>query len=132
MSAAAVSVRTRNHRDIGARRRFPPADAGSRRFCRSLPAEYGTAGGPAGQTELNRLAPGRYSLGVNWLRGQEIAPDRLVAQRGDKGPMRRAIVLGDPRSERHQALPPRHFAVAGSGGIAALRGKYQLRPPRTD
>src|SRR5450755_4019545 len=104
MSAAAVSIRTRNHRDIGTRRGFPPADAGSRRFCRALPAEYGTAGCPAGQTELNRLAP--CALFVNRLRAQEIAPDRLVAQRGDKGAMGRAIVLRDPRRERRRALPP--------------------------
>src|SRR6202795_617193 len=121
MSAAAVSVRTRNHRDIGARRRFSPADAGSRRFCRSVPAEYGTAGCPAGQTELNRLAPARYSLRVNWLRAQEIAPDRLVAQRGDKGAMGRAIVLRDPRRERRQTLPPRHFAVPARTRLAGLR-----------
>src|ERR1700730_2450731 len=114
MSAAAVSVRTRNHRDIGARWRFPPADAGSRRFCRSVPAEYGTPGCPAGQTELNRLAPARYSVGAHLLRAQEIAPDRLAAQRGNEAAMGRAIVLRDPRRERRRSLPPRHFAIPAS------------------
>ena len=42
--AAVVPVRARDHRNVGARRRLPAADAGSRGFRRPLPAEHGAAG----------------------------------------------------------------------------------------
>ena len=44
MPAAAVPVRARDHRDFGARRRVPAADARSGRFRRSVSPEHGTAG----------------------------------------------------------------------------------------
>ncbi len=47
VSAAAVPVRARNHRDRGARWRVPAADAGSGRFRRPVPPEPGTAGAAA-------------------------------------------------------------------------------------
>ena len=49
MPAAAVPVRARNHRDVGARRRLPAADARSRRFRRSVSPEHGAAGRRAGR-----------------------------------------------------------------------------------
>ena len=63
---------------------------------------------------------------------QKIVPDRLVAQRGDKGPMGRAVFIGDPRRERHLADPPRHFAVPAGARIAGLRRQNQLRLPGPD
>src|SRR3954447_13542780 len=96
MSAAAIPVRAGDHCDIGARWRVPAADARSGGFCRPVPPEHRTAGCSAGEA---KLAPAdREAL-------KKVVPDRLVAQRGDKIPMRRAVGLGNSRRKRYQALP---------------------------
>ena len=69
----------------GARRRLPAADAGPRRFRRPVPPEHGTAGGGAGRSAASRAnQPSRFQT----ARPEKFVPDRLVAERGDKGPMR--------------------------------------------
>ena len=78
-------------------------------------------------------------------RGQESSRSLLKANRAKKSfqiglspsvatkcPMRRAIGLGDPRRQRHRALPPRHFAVSARAHLAGLRRQDQLRLPGPD
>ena len=51
MPTAVVPVRARDYRDLGSRRRLPPADAGPGRFRRSLSPESGTAGRGSGSAQ---------------------------------------------------------------------------------
>src|SRR6516165_40883 len=100
MPAAVVPIRTRDYRHFRARWRISAFDARSRRLRRSLSAEYGTAG------RRSAGGPGQAQLGG----AEEIVPDRLVAERGDKGAMRLAIGVSHPWHKRNKTLPPRHFA----------------------
>ena len=44
--------------------------------------------------------------------------------------MRRAVVIGDARRQRHFALPPRRFAKSAGLRGAGFRSQGQLRLPR--
>jgi len=81
-------------------------------------------------TQIKPSSPRRNTSAVS--RRQKIVPDRLVAQGGDKGLMGRAIGLGDPRRQRHLALPPCHLTRSAGARIAGLRRQDQLRLPRPD
>ena len=138
-----VPVRARDHRDRRPRRRLPAADAGSRRFRRSLSSEHGAADMAASSraSELSLTAVNLSRKEVRTLgAGKILVPDRLVAERCDKGPMRLALGIANPRRERHEPLPPRHFAscldadllgspTPGSAATAGRRSdRHRLRP----
>ena len=130
MPAAAVPVRARDHRDRGAQRRLPAADARSGRFRRAVPPEHGAAGRRAGCPAPSRaerrgtgvrkrMHPKPDALvrdGVSVANSFQIA---LVAERGDEGPVGRALGLGDARRERHprcrrgMSPMPRRARIAG-------------------
>src|SRR5258706_10702296 len=76
--------------------------------------------------------PVPFLRGYALSRAQKIVPDRLVAQRGNKGPVREAVVLGNPWRQRHLTLPPRHLTVTCDADIAGFGGQDQLRLPRPD
>ena len=60
-------------------------------------------------TRASRTCPVRRDA-AGASRPQKIVPDRLVAQRRDEGAMGVALGIGDPRRQRHLALPPRRVA----------------------
>src|SRR3984893_13846683 len=73
---------------------------------------------------------------ANWSgvrsRRQKLVPDRLVAERGDEGPMGLAIGVRDPRWQRHLALPPRHFSRRANADLAGFGRENKLRLSRPD
>src|SRR4051812_25851627 len=63
---------------------------------------------------------------------QEFVPDRLIAERGDKCPMREPVFFGNPRRERRLTLPLRHLAKPARPHLTGLGCQDQLRLPRPD
>src|SRR6185312_10681321 len=78
-----------------------------------------------------RSSPARRSTALSRPR-EKVAPDRLVAQRGDEGPVSLAVGIGNPRDKRHRALPPWRLARRADPDLARIGRQNELRLPRAD